>query len=127
VERGFQRIAYDFLKFSLIAFLLLIAGTYFLVQSNLPAVGMAYLLSFLFVSSNFFLIRKIRGDEQSKFYRQFFITLAVRFVLIIAALVVVLTVIKIHQIYFTVSFIISYIFHSVIEIISIQKLLETDN
>lgn len=58
---------------------------------------------------------------------KFYGALGVRFIVVLVALVVVLETIKIHQIYFTVSFIISYIFHSVIEMILINKLLETDN
>ncbi len=127
MERRFRSILYEFLGFSLIAFLILLAGTYLTIQSYLFAAVLAYLLSFVFVSSNFFIIRKLEGEDQSKFYWQFFISIGVRFVLIIVALVVVLKTIKIHQIYFTVSFIFSYIFHSVIEIISINKILETDN
>lgn len=127
MERRFRRILKEFLGFSLIAFLILLAGTYLTVQSYLLAAVLAYLLSFLFVSSNFFVIRKIKGSDQSKFYWQFFISIGLRFILILVALVLVLKTIKIHQIYFTVSFIISYIFHSVIEIISINKILETDN
>lgn len=93
----------------------------------LYAFGLAYLLSYLFVGSNFIAIGKIDLNDHKKFYRFFLISLAARFLFMIAALVFVLEVIKIHQIFFTVSFIISYIFHSVIEIIFINKILETDS
>lgn len=127
MTQQFRGIVFEFLGFSLAAFLILFAGAYFTIQPYLFAVLLAYLLSFIFVGSNFFVICNIRGGDDTKFYRQFFISMALRFVLIIAALVLILKTIKIHQIYFTVSFIISYIFHSVIEIISINKILETDN
>ncbi|MDX1587020.1 MAG: hypothetical protein R3222_09755 [Balneolaceae bacterium] len=97
-------------------------GTSFIV-----AFSTAFLLSYLFVSSNFFTVRYLQLDDHKKFYRIFLISLAARFILVIAALIFVLEVIKIHQIFFTVSFIISYIFHSVIEIIFINQILETDS
>ncbi len=104
----------------------LIAGLFAGAQF-LYAFSLAYLLSYLFVSSNFIAVRNIDLEDHKKFYRIFLISLAVRFVLMIGALIFVLEVIKIHQIFFTVSFIISYIFHSVIEIIFINQILETDS
>lgn len=123
----FRGILYDFLKVSGWAFLVLLGIVFLTTKTHLPAAALAYLLSFLFVGSNFFVIRKIYRTKDARFYRHFFVSLAARFVLVLVALVVVLKATKIPQIYFTVSFIISYIFHSVIEIISINKLLETDN
>jgi len=96
-------------------------------QQYYLAVSVGYLLSFLFVGSNFFVIKRIKTEKSSNFITWFYISLGIRFLLVLVALVVILKTIKIHQIYFTVSFIISYIFHSVIEIILINKLLETDN
>ncbi|MDX1617676.1 MAG: hypothetical protein R3224_02745 [Balneolaceae bacterium] len=83
-----------------------------------------YLLSYLFVASNFFVIRKIELGDQKKFLKIFFASLVVRFVLVVAGFVSVLAVTNFNQIFFTVSFIISYIFHSIIEIIFINKILE---
>jgi len=127
VSTYFRGILYDFLRFSGWTFLVLLGIVFLTSKSHLFAAAFAYLLSFLFVGSNFFVIKKIYRTKHSRFYRHFFISLATRFVLVLVALVVVLKATKIPQIYFTVSFIISYIFHSVIEIISINKLLETDN
>ena len=110
------------LVFICIFFVGFLAGTQFLF-----AFGLAYLLSYLFVASNFIAVRNINLDDHKKFYRIFLISLAVRFALMIGALIFVLEVIKIHQIFFTVSFIISFIFHSVIEIIFINQILETDS
>lgn len=91
------------------------------------AFSLAYLLSYVFVTSNFIVVRNLDLNDHKKFYRIFLFSLAARFILMIAALIFVLEVIKIHQIFFTVSFIISYIFHSVIEIIFINQILETDS
>ena len=117
----------EFLRRSLWALLLIIFCS--LLIQGLPIIVAlsAYLLSFLFVASNFLVIQRLRGADNAKFYWQFFLSLGLRFLLVLVALVVILKAIKIHQIYFTVSFIISYIFHSVIEIILINKILETDN
>lgn len=86
----------------------------------------AYLLSFVFTGSNFLVMRKVELDDQSKFTRIFGSSLVVRFLLVIAALIFMLKALNNHQIFFTVSFIISYICHSVIEIIFLNKILETD-
>ena len=127
MKQRFRETVYDFLGFSVGAFVLLLLMIYIIAGGNLVAGFSAYMLSFLFVGSNFFVIRKIHKAEHSEFYRHFFISLSVRFILVLAGVVLILMTTKIHQIYFTVSFIISYIFHSVIEIISINKILETDN
>jgi len=127
VTGAYKSVLKNFVGVSLGALAVIAGGTALAGKSALFAALFAYMLSFLFVGSNFYVIRNIRGEDHSSFYRQFFITLAVRFVLIIALLILILETIKIHQIYFTVSFIISYIFHSIIEVISINLLLETDN
>ena len=83
-----------------------------------------YLLSFLFVLSNFFVVKRLNMDEHGEFLKVFFASLAIRFVLVLTCFATVLALLKIDQILFTVSFIISYIFHSIIEIIFINKILE---
>lgn len=89
--------------------------------------ALAYLLSFLFVASYYPVLRNFRNKRHKIFYRRFWTILSLRFVFVIIMLVVILMVTKFHQIYFTVSFIILYILHSVIEIILINKILQTDN
>ncbi|MFH5884741.1 hypothetical protein ACG2F4_10560 [Halalkalibaculum sp. DA3122] len=83
-----------------------------------------YLLSFTFVASNFLLVRKINLDDQKKFLTLFFGSITLRFMLVLVCFALVLAYLKIDQILFTISFIISYILHSVIEIIFINKILE---
>jgi hypothetical protein len=126
VEQRFWKVFRDFLVISLVAFLIFWGGS-LLLQSYTIAVVTGYLLSFLFVGSNFWVIQKIKKTDVSKFYWQFFISLGIRFTLVIVVLIMILRTTEIHEIYFTVSFIISYILHSVIEIISINKILESDN
>lgn len=114
-------------KVSTAVFVAVFMSGIFVGTEFLYALLLSYLLSYLFVVSNFLVVGKIGLNDHKKFYRLFLISLAVRFLFMIAALIFVLEVIKIHQIYFTVSFIIAYIFHSVIEIIFINKILETDS
>ena len=106
----------------------LILLTFFVIPlSSFWALLLGYLLSFLFVASNFFVIRQIDTEGQKKFLKHFFGSLVARFVLVLSAFALVLVAIKIDQILFTVSFIISYILHSVIEVIFINKILENEN
>ncbi len=92
----------------------------------LPEFTVSFGLTYLFVAGNFAVVRYLDVDDNKKFYRLFFISIVLRFLLVLGALVFVLKTINFHQIFFTVSFIISYIFHSVNEIIFINKILETD-
>lgn len=92
----------------------------------LPAFAGAYLLSFLFVGSNFLVMRNLDLNDHARFFRLFGLSLAVRFLLAIAAIALALNIGNNHQIFFTVSFIISYICHSITEIIFLNKILETD-
>lgn len=127
MDQEVKKATHKFLWNSLLFFLFLL-GIILLLQSQYyPAVTVGFLLSFVFVGSNFFVIRQIKTQSSSDFLTKFYLSLGVRFLLVLAAFVMILQTIKIHQIYFTVSFIISYIFHSVIEMILINKLLETDN
>ena len=122
-----QKITHNFLWMSLIAFFVLVGGVLLGDPQYIRAVVIGFLLSFIFVGSNFFVIKHIKAEKSSDFMTRFYLSFGGRFVLVLAALVAVLMITKIHEIYFTVSFIISYIFHSVIEVILINKLLETDN
>ena len=117
---------YKFTKSSAAALLVFILAGFFIGSDFLTASVFAYLLSYLFVASNFGVIANVDLDDHKQFYRIFFISIGVRFLFIIGALIFVLGVLKFHQIFFTVSFIISYIFHSVNEIIFLNKILETD-
>lgn len=105
-------------------FLLLLALGLMLPEKSLAAVVLGYLLSYLFVLSNFFVVRKMQMDDQGRFLKLFFGALAVRFLVTLLLFAWVLVALKIDQIFFTVSFIISYIFYSIIEIIFINKILE---
>lgn len=116
----------NFLFYSGIGLLVMAAGFSFVGTGALAASLAAYLLSFTFTGSNYAVIRKIGVKSHKRFYRIFLVSLAIRFTVVLALFVFILKVVEIHHIYFTVSFIISYIFHSVIEIIYLHKTLETE-
>lgn len=88
------------------------------------ALAAGYILSFFFVFSNILLIEKLWFYDNELFMKAFYISLPIRFVLVLAAFGTILGVTKIHEIYFTVSFIISYLFNSVTELIFILKILQ---
>ena len=127
MNERYRSILYNFLGISFAVFLVLVLFIYAFTEAQAVVPVIGYLLSFIFVGSNFIVLRNFQDRTHNEFYKRFFISLGVRFVLVVIAFIMVLKTIKIHQIYFTVSFIISYIFHSVIEIISINSLLKTDN
>jgi phosphatidylserine synthase len=120
----FKSVLYQFLKSCFWGFLGWTICAYIWQAGQIGAILLAHGLSFIFVVSNFLVVHNFRDQSCKRFYRQFYIVLSVRFFLVIVALVVILETTKFHQIYFTVSFIISYILHSVIEVISINKMLE---
>ncbi|MDZ7773428.1 MAG: hypothetical protein U5K31_11920 [Balneolaceae bacterium] len=117
---------YHFLSWCAAGALLPLAAWLMLGPEALLPAAVAYLLSFLFTGSNFAVILKIGVDSDRRFYRIFLVSIALRFLLVLGAIYLALAVVKFHHIYFTVSFIISYLFHSVIEIIFLNKTLETE-
>jgi hypothetical protein len=117
----------SFIKTGFLGLLPVLVMLFFLTAEAATAVLAGYCLSFLFVGSNWIVIRRLYSGESPQFYRRYLRLLLIRFASIIGLLMLILGVTKIDQIFFTVSFIISYIFHSVIEIIFIQKILENEN
>ncbi|SMO42943.1 hypothetical protein SAMN06265218_102259 [Fodinibius sediminis] len=127
MDERFRFVVYSFLRSALLVLAGTILVAYIWSPAHMVKALMANMLSFLFVASNFLSLRNFKKQTHKIFYRRFLIVLAVRFVFVLLALVLILRMIKFHQIYFTVSFIISYILHSIIEIILINKILQTDN
>ena len=123
----FKRLFHRFLKLGLAAFACTAALSFLVFPSHILEVIVAYLLSFLFVGSNFAVIKNIKKESQATFYRRFLMAMALRLILVLAAIAAILAATGFHQISFTVSFIISYIFHSVIQIFTIEKLLQKVN
>jgi hypothetical protein len=122
-----KRVQIKFAVVGIIALAIAALAAFLIMPQYSLEVISAYFLSFLFVGTNFIGIKNFERKTNTAFYKRFLTVLALRFVFVIVAIVILLKTIKFHQIYFTVSFIISYILHSVIEIISINQLLQTDN
>jgi hypothetical protein len=115
-----------FVKISLVIFLPVAAVLALAALPKLMPFVWGYLLSFVFTGSNFLVMRKIDLNDHSRFVKILGVSLALRFIAVIGAIIFVLKTKNDHQIFFTISFIISYICHSVTEIIFLNKILETD-
>lgn len=88
-----------------------------MTKSWLTGYGLGLITILLhFVASSAF-----KGLSDKNFFRLYFLSIAIRFLLVFGLFIWIIISGKIDQISFTVSFIISYIFHSVIEIILINK------
>lgn len=66
----------------------------------------------------------INKSPDQDFLHLYFISLFVRFLIVCLLFILILTTTKIHEFSFTVSFIISYIFHSVNEVIFLNQKLK---
>ncbi len=97
--------------------------SFYLQKNHLIALISGYSLSLIFVASNTFYVKKFWKSEKSDFFSAFFLSILIRFILVILGFVIFIQVIKIDEIYFTVSFIICYLFQSISETISINKFL----
>lgn len=115
-----------FLMWAVALFLMATVITALAASNKLVIFIFSYMLSLVFVGSNFWVLRRIDLNNQRRFFKIFGWTLAVRFISIIAAIFLGLKLLNNHQIFFTISFIFSYICHSAIEIFFINKILETD-
>ena len=88
--------------------------------------GIGYMLGMvtvvLHLASSFF----FKKYSQKEFITYYYSALLVRFFIVCALFLLILVFIKIHEFSFTVSFIISYIFHSVIEVIFLHQKLSNE-
>ena len=80
----------------------------------------AYLIAFIFVGAAIWVWVRFRTDSSHNFVKVYFTATLVRFFLVILLLFVSLSVIKFEQMFFTVNFIISYLYQSVIELLLVH-------
>jgi len=80
-----------------------------------------YSLGFFTIFLHYMGAKAFSSLSDSSFFGIYFLSIGLRFLLVLALFILIIIFGKIDQISFTVSFIISYIFHSVIEIILINK------
>lgn len=93
----------------------------FLMNSMFLGILIGYFLGLLAVTLQFITSTVILNAQGNSFFVFLFSTLFIRFLLVLSIFVLILLTTKIDSLGFTVSFIISYIYHSVIEIILINK------
>lgn len=118
-----------FIKFTIISAILcfVAAGVIvFIVIAPVYIFMIAYLISFVFTATNFFVMNKIYTKGNRTFFAWFVGSFAVRFVGAILAVIIAVKMLNSFEIYFTVSFLFSYLCHSTIEIIYLNKILKTD-
>lgn len=97
---------------------------FFLPVDKAVAIYSGFLLSAIFIASSAWVIDFFWEAENKLFIQVFFFSMAIRFILILIVFGILLGVTKIDEIYFTVSFIISYLYQSVTEMIFINKILQ---
>ena len=107
-------------------FLLPVLVILFLV---LPVVQWVGLVSGVFLSAasihvSAWILEAFWDTEWNQFNKIFFFSLIGRFVVVVLVLIILLGATKIDEIYFTVSFIISYLCYSITEMIFFTKILE---
>ncbi|MFN1833674.1 ATP synthase subunit I [Balneola sp. MJW-20] len=105
---------------------LLIPAALFLFIGTSEGVGVisGVMLSSIFVLSSAWVIKTFSDLRSQTFVKAFFVSMAVRFILVLAGFIFLVQMTKIDEIYFTVSFIISYLCQSVTEMIFLNKLIK---
>jgi hypothetical protein len=111
------------LKTQSVLLLLILAVYIFAGWNEFVASLTGFGISAALILSSSAILEKIEGRDDRLFVQVFFFAMAVRFTLAVILVGILLEVTKIDEIYFTVSFIISYLYQSVTETIFIQKIL----
>ncbi len=106
--------------------LLIIFGIvgFLIPRTHILDIFTGYLISFVFVFVSVVALERTWKLNDNTFMNVFWGSTFARFVGIIIVLVLIYGATKIDEIYFTVSFIISYLCHSITEIIFINKILK---
>ncbi len=104
-------------------FLVLLIGV-FVDRAHVPDVVIGFLLSFGFVLISIVVLERTWKFKDNAFLKAFWVSMLARFAGIIVLLIIIYGATKIDEIYFTVSFIISYLCHSITEMIFINKILK---
>lgn len=124
VKKGLKR-------FAIITAALEIAGIILIISiysfAHLIIFLIVYSINIIFAASNFYVINKRGVQNNQRFVTYFYGSLLFRFV---GAIIVVILGIKLldsYQIFFSVSFIFSYLCNSVIEIIYLNKIIRTES
>ena len=112
------------LKMNGIIFLILTLLFFFKSGNKINAVFIAVLISASSVQLSAWVLGRFWEAEWNQFNKIFLLSLFGRFFLVVVVLIIILVATKIDEIYFTVSFIISYLCNSVTKMIFINKILQ---
>ncbi|MEP1306795.1 MAG: hypothetical protein ABJK11_10470 [Balneola sp.] len=112
------------IKFNVVPLILALILFLFLPTDPAVAVLCGFLLSVIFVFSSTWVMDNFWNADSKLFVKVFFFSMVIRFILVLAALGILLGMTKIDEIYFTVSFIISYLYQSITEMIFFNQLLQ---
>lgn len=112
------------LKNQIIVLPFLVILFYWAEKSQFFAAVLAYLLSLFFVISSTLIVDKFWQSTESVFFKAFMLSIPIRFFIVLTTFALLLLLTKIDEIFFTVSFIISYLYHSITETIFINKILK---
>ncbi len=104
--------------------LILSLGFFGIGEQQGIAVVTGVMLSCIFVVSSAWVFDTFFEVNNKAFMKIFFFSTAIRFILVLVLFGILLGFTKIDEIYFTVSFIISYLCQSVTEMIFINKILQ---
>ena len=103
----------------------MVSATFFLADAAKGvAVAAGVMLSSVFVVSSGWILEKFENTEGSLFIKVYVFSIAIRFLIVLTLFIILLATTKIDEIYFSVSFIISYLCQSVTEMILINKFLQ---
>ena len=111
-------------KFNVIPLTLALMSPFFLPIDPAVAVICGFLLSLIFIFSSAWVLDNFWNADSKLFLKVFFFSMVIRFILVLAAMGILLGLTKIDEIYFTVSFIISYLYQSITEMIFFNQLLQ---
>lgn len=112
------------LKSQLIVLPVFLALIFLVDKTEIFAVLIGYILSLLFVISSTVIVERFWDSDEPTFFKAFILSIPLRFFFVLTVFAILLLVTKIDEIYFTVSFIISYLYHSITETIFINNILK---
>lgn len=111
-------------KFNIAPLILALISLLFLPLDPAVAIISGFLLSIIFVFSSAWVLDNFWNADSRLFTKVFLFSMVIRFLLVLAALGILLGMTKIDEIYFTVSFIISYLYQTIMEMIFFNQLLQ---
>lgn len=111
-------------KYQLLVLISLLAFSLYIDNYKIWAVFFGYTLSLIFVLSSSIIVYNFWKNKETIFFKAFFLSIPLRFFIVLTIFAVLLKTTNIDEIYFTVSFIITYLCQSTTETIFIHKILK---